>query len=170
MLGENRLIARAIGWGVGASDVGRERHVADFFENFEQAALGVEADDAFTEVASAEDFGVQVFGDDDALAGAHFLAGTDQGVPGVGGDLLGEEDFDASGTVFAASVEAGWKDAGVVEDQAIGGAGEGWEVAEEAVFEGGARTVEDQHAGGVASGQGLLRDKVFGKIVIEVGE
>lgn len=70
----------------------------------------------------------------------------------------------------AVPVEACGKDAGVVEDEQVGGAEEVGEVSELAVFEGIPRTGKMEQARGRAVGEGFLRDGIRRKIVMEVGD
>ena len=106
--GEDGLIALAIGSGVGAADIGRQRHVARALQHFIQIATRVKADGALAMLAAAEDFGGQFVGDHDAFAGAHFLARADQGFPGevVWRRRSGEKNFYSTGGMFAMAVEA----------------------------------------------------------------
>jgi hypothetical protein len=188
-LGIDGLITLAVGGGIGAGDVGWERNVADAIEESEEIVwIGVvrsverlEADAALSEFGAGEDLGLQiiVLSEEEAFADADLAAGANQALPivGVGGELAGQENFDASvkkvagGGIaradglsvgaFAATVETGGKDAGVVEDEQIAGVKQVGEVAELAVgITAGALQVE--HAGSVALGEGLLGDEVGG--------
>ena len=71
-------------------------------------------------------------------------------------------------SAFAAAVEAGGKDAGVVKDDKVAGLQQVREVAEPAVrpLPGGA--LHMQHAGGVAGSERFLSNEVAGKMEVEV--
>ena len=83
------LVAVAVFRFVVAVDVGRERHVADLFEDGLEVGHGGEAEGAFAELSGGEDFGFEerlgfVGGvEEEALAGLDFAAGADEGGPVV---------------------------------------------------------------------------------------
>jgi hypothetical protein len=93
--------------------------------------------------------------------------------------LLGEKDFDAAGGVRGAGlgvpaagaggVEAGWKDAAVVEDEEVAGAEDFGEIAEKKVVVVAGVAVEEEHAAGAANGRWGLGDELFGEVEMEVG-
>ena len=58
-LREDGLVAVAVVSGVVAVDVGRQRHVADAFEDGVEVWRGGEAQGAFAELAGGEDFGFE---------------------------------------------------------------------------------------------------------------
>jgi hypothetical protein len=123
--------------------------------------------------------GVEVEG----FAGLDFFGGFDEGQPVVValrvGKVFGEEDFDVAGgcggvvlrgEASAGGEEAGGEDAGVVEDEEVARTEEGGEIGEVAVGEGSGAAVECHHAAGAAHRGRVLRDEVFGKRVVEVGD
>ena len=82
--------------------------MADAVEDRVEVWRGGEAEGAFAEVFGGEDFGFEerrcvvrygLVVEEEALAGLYLAAGADEGGPGVGLGLLGEEDFDAAGGV-----------------------------------------------------------------------
>ncbi len=190
------LIAIAIGGGIGARDVGRERNVADAVEDVvklgDRAGAVIDrrkTDVAFAEGSAGDDLGLEfvVLAEKQALADADLAAGTNQAFPivGLGGKLASEQDLDASvkkiagGGVAAAdglgakagavSVETGGKDASVVENYNIVRTEEIGKVAELAVLIRAGGAFEVQHAGTVARGERLLGDEVFGEMEVEIG-
>jgi len=113
----------------------------------------------------------------------NFLGRLDERGPVVAGfgvgEALGEEDFDLAGgggafrlrgEAGAGGVEARGENAGVVEDEEVAGSEELWEIDEEAVCKGSGAAVEGHHAAGAADSGWVLRDEVFGKVVVEVGD
>ena len=107
----------------------------------------MEAHGALAEFGAGQDFGGEIIGNHDAFAGAHLAARMNQSFPGesVGGDRLGEENFDLSGAVLAAAVEAGRQNAGIVQHQAVAGLQVGREIAERAVFPLAGGAIDHQH-------------------------
>lgn len=195
-LGVDGLITLAIGGGIGASDVGRKRDVADAIEDVVEVGDRVggvpdwmKTDVAFTEGSAGDDFGLQLvlFAEEQVLADIDFAAGTNQALPivGLGGKLAGKQDLDASVKIAAgggvaaadglraetsaAPVEAGGKDAGVIENDNIVGAEEIGQIAKMAVMELAGIAMQVQHAGTVASGGRFLGDELFGKMEVEIG-
>src|SRR5208283_1386601 len=69
-----------------------------------------------------------------------------------------------------ASVEAGRKDARIVEDDEIGGAQQAGEVAKVRVAEAGGGAVDVQQARGGAVGERGAGDQLVGQVVVEVGD
>ena len=128
-----------------------------------------------------------VLAEEQAFAYADFAAGTNQTFPivGIGGELAGQQNFDASventsgrgivrterasADAFAAAIEPGCKDAGVIEDQQISGLQEIWKIAEQAIGIVAAGALQVQHAGAVASGERGLGDEFAGQMEVEVG-
>jgi len=74
-----------------------------------------------------------------------------------------------SAGAFAATVESGRKDAGVVEDHEIAGLQQVGKFAERVVGIAAGDSLQMEHAGTVASSEGSLGDKVLGKMEVEVG-
>jgi len=193
LLGIDSLIAFAIAGRVGARDVGRERDVADAIEGGEEGVGGLkggrEADAALAELGAGQDIGLQfvLFSEEKAFAYADLAAGTNQALPivGFGGDLPGEQNLDAaveevagcgivradglSAGAFAAAVEPGGKDAGIVEDYEIAGVQQVGEVAEKAIGIVAARALQVQHTGAVTGGEGFLGNQPVGKVEVEIG-
>jgi len=132
----------------------------------------MQPDSALSEFGAAQNLGRQIVGDDDALARAHLAAGVNQRFPGksVGGDRLGQKDFDFSRGMLAMTVEAGWQDAGIVEDQAVLGCEERREIAEGAIFPLAGGAVDHEHPRPGAVGEGFLGDEIVGEVVIELGK
>ena len=140
-VGIDGLIALAIAGRVRARNVRRERDVADAIEGGEEICDRLEADAALAKFSASQDLGLQfvAFAEEQAFADADLAAGTDQAFPivGVGGKLSRQQHFDAaveeiagcgivrtdrlSAGAFAAAVEPGGKDAGVVEDHQVAG-------------------------------------------------
>lgn len=153
--GVDGLVAVAIGGGVGAVDVRRERDVADLFHACKEVVHRSEADVALTKLAAGDDLGLKlvVIAEEKMLAYPNFAAWADETFPiiRIALQLAGEQDFDAaakkvarSGIVWtdrlgleacAASIEAGRKHARVVKDEEIAGAQEIGKIAELAVGE-----------------------------------
>jgi len=73
-----------------------------------------------------------------------------------------------SASAGATAIEAGWKDASVIEDDQIVGTQKVGEVAEQAVGVVAGGSLQVQHAGMIAGGEGLLGDEFFGKMKAEV--
>ncbi len=189
------LIAFAIAGGIRARDVGRERDVADAIEGGEEsvhALNGLKADAALAEFGAGQDLGLKFFeiaivlAEEQSLADAYFAAGANQAFPivGIGGELAGQKNLDAaveeiaggrivradrvSAGAFAAAIEPGGKDAGVVEDHKIAGLQQVREIAEQAVGITAAGSLQMQHAGTVAGGERLLGNEFVGKVEVEV--
>jgi len=191
--GVDGLVALAIAGGIRTYDVGRERDVADAIECGKKIvrALGcrLEADAAFAEFGTGQDFGLEfiVLAEEEALTDTDLAAGADQAFPIVrfGGKLAGEENLDASmeksagcGIVladwlsagaFAAAIEAGGEDAGVVENNKIAGPEQVWEIAKQAIRITAGDALDAQHAGVVTGGEGFLGDELVRKVEVEVG-
>ena len=70
----------------------------------------------------------------------------------------------------ARGIEAGGKDAGVVQDEEVAGAEEMGQVAEGVVVECSCRAVDAEHAAGAADGGRVLRNQLSGKVEVEVGD
>jgi hypothetical protein len=150
LAGVDGLIAVAIGGGVGAGDVGRERDVADFFHASEEVAHRSEADAALAEFAAGDDLGLElvVIPKEKMLADSDFAAWADQTLPfiRIALQLPCEQDLDpaakkvARGGILraerlgpkacAASVKTSGKYACVIEDKEIAGTEEIRKVAE----------------------------------------
>jgi hypothetical protein len=145
----------------------------------------LKTDVTFAKLATGKDLALQFagFAEKQPFANADLAPGPNQAFPIVGfsGELAGQQNFDAAagdGMVrpdsvragaFAAAIEPGGKDAGVVEDHEIAGSQQLREVAELAIRILPAAPLQMQHAGTVAGGEGLLRNQVVGKIEVEVG-
>jgi hypothetical protein len=115
------------------------------------------------------------------FAGLDFFGGFDEGCPVVvrGGETLREEDFYVAsgcgrvllgGEASSGGEETCGDDAGIVEDEEVAGLEERWEIGEDAIGIRAGVAVESHHAAGAAHGWRLLRDEVFGKCVVEVGD
>ncbi len=144
-----------------------------------KSSTGRELEQALAELAALEDFGFERDGasgrrEDEALADGDFAAGADERAPLIVAGGFGEHDFDAAGGLFAfaaksaARVEARGNDAAVVEDEQIAGAQVRAKAGEKVVVQAPVSAVHDQHAAGAALGGRLLRDQLFGQIVVEV--
>lgn len=196
LLGVDGLIAFAIAGRIRTGDVGRERDVADAIEGGEEvvhALNGLKADAALAEFGAGQDIGLKfseiaiVLAEEQSFTDAYFAAGANQAFPivGIGGKLAGQKNLDAaveeiagsrivradrvSAGAFAAAMEPGGKDAGVVEDHEIAGLQQVWEIAEHAVGVAAAGSLQVQHAGSVAVGEGVLGNEFVGKVEVEVG-
>jgi len=71
---------------------------------------------------------------------------------------------------FTTAVNAGGKNAGVVEDYKVTGLQQIGELAELAIRPVAAGALQMQHAGGVAGSKGLLGDEFFREVKVEVGD
>jgi len=147
------------------------------------------ADAALAEFGAGKDLGLKFvsLSEEQAFADADLAAGPDQTLPivGMGGELAGQQNLDAaveeiarggivwadgmSAGAFAATVESGRKDAGVVEDHEIAGLQQVGKFAERVVGIAAGDSLQMEHAGTVASSEGSLGDKVLGKMEVEVG-
>ena len=127
----------------------------------------MEADATFAVFETLLNDGAKAFGEFHLRAGREFAARADEGAPGIA-ELFGEKNFDAAGVAGAVADEAGFKDAGVVEDEEIGWLEVGREVFKRTVFPGLCFAVEDQHAGAVAVFGGLLGDQRLGQFIIKL--
>ena len=70
----------------------------------------------------------------------------------------------------AASQQARWKNARIVQDQAIARMKVRGEVAEGAVFPSSFGSMQDEHTRGGAVGKRLLRNQILGQMKIEGGQ
>lgn len=68
------------------------------------------------------------------------------------------------------SVKAGWKNPGVIENNQIILAQQAGKVPEAKIAEGPGPSIEVQQAGGSTIRESFLGNKVFGKMVVEVGD
>ena len=127
---------------------------------------------ALAEVAAAHDLDRQLVGNDDAFAAAHFAPWPHERSPAqaVGGLLLGQKHFDSSAVSLAMAVEPGGEHARVVQHQAIAGMEERRELAESSILPGSRFAIHHQHARRGAIRERLLRDQLFGKVVVEIGK
>ena len=196
LLGIDGLVAFAIAGRIGTRDIGRERDVADAIEGSEEivgaARDGLKADAALAEFPAGEDLGLQVRRDcappknrrsptpilrpgrtrhSQSLGWVESLAGQqnlDAAVEEIAGRRISRADRLSTGA-FAAAIEAGGKNAGVVENHEIAGVQQVREVAEQAVGM-AAGSLQVEHAGAVAGGEGFLGNEVVGKMEVEVGD
>jgi hypothetical protein len=194
LLGVDGLVAFAIAGRIGARDIGRERDVADAIEDGEEVVGALrsrlKADAARAEFPTGEDLGLQfdliLRAEEQAFANADLAAGTDEAFPivGISGELAGQQNLNAtveeipgcrilradrlSADAFAAAIEAGRKNASVIENQHIAGPQQVRKLEEEAISM-AAGSLEVKHAGAVAGGEGLLGNQVFGETEVEVG-
>ena len=171
-VGIDGLVAFAVGGGIGAVDVRRQGDVAELVESLPEAALAVEAEQAFAVLVAAEDGGAEAFAEGDGVAGAELASGAHEGEPGEGvlGFRADQEGLDVTGEAVAMAVEAGGDDAGIVQDEAVAGAEVGGEVGEGAVFPAALGAVEDEHARGGAVGERRLSDGFGRQVEVELGE
>ena len=144
---------------------------------------------ALAEFRAGQDLGLQfvMLAEEQAFADADLASGTNQAFPivGLGGELARQQNFDAaveeitrrgiaradrlSASAFATAIEAGGKDASVVEDDQIAGPQQVGKVAEQAVGLLAAGSLQMQHAGSVAGGERFLGNEFVGKMEVEVG-
>jgi hypothetical protein len=159
----------------------------------EEVVHGLEADAPFTKSAAGDDLGLKfvVVSEEEAFAHSDFATGAHQafpfiGVPWVlgGGDLAGEQDFNAATKKIPSrgiartkglglktgspAVQARWKDAGVVEYNEVVGPQEVRKVAEKAVVAASGGAIEMQQARGRTIGKRLLSDQLLGQMIVEV--
>src|SRR5712671_1193719 len=147
------LIAFAIAGRIRTRDVGWKGNVADAVQNGIEIVNPLEANAAFAEFPSAENFGPQliVFTEKQPFTYANLAAGTNQAFPIVrlGCELAGEQNLDTaleeiasrgimvahsvSPRAFAAAIEPRGKDTGIVEYQQIAGLKQVREVAKSAI-------------------------------------
>lgn len=184
----NGLVAVAIVRGIRTGDVGREGDMADLVDCGKEIVDWREADVALTEFAAGNDFGAEfiVGSEEKMLADGDFAAGADEAFPVIGIvlQLFCEEDFDASAEEVAggrivraqglglqtstAAIEAGGKDASVVEDDEVCGAKQAGEVAEIEMFDGSVEGGKMQKSRGGAVGERLLGDQFVRKFVVKI--
>jgi len=192
LLGIDGLIALAVVRRIRTRDVGRERDVADAIQSSEKVGGSgdrLEADAALAEFGAAQDFGLKLilFAEEKALADADFAAGANQAFPivRIGGELTGQQNFDASvkkiasrGIVradglspgaFAAAIKPGRKNAGVVEDDEIAGLQQVGKIAELAIGISACGSLQVQQARSVTGVERFLGDEFAGEIEVEVG-
>jgi len=193
LFGVDGLIAVAIVRGVRARDVGRQRDVADLIECGEEivhAMSGREADAALAEFGAGQDLSLKFvairLAEEQAFADADLASGTDQAFPviGMGGELTGQQNFDASvgdiagrrimsaygvsAGACAAAIDPGGEDAGIVENDEVTGAQQVREVAELAIGIVAGCTLQVQHAGAVPDTERGLGDELGGQIEMEI--
>ncbi len=168
---EDRLVAFAVGGCVGAANIGRQGHVTYAIEHSKQIANRMQPDNALAECAAAKNFGGKIVGNMHALARAHFLARMNQSFPGepVGGERSRQQNLNPARAVFAAAVEARWKHAGIIENQAVASGEIAGEIPEPAVFPLSGGAIDHQHPRSGAFGEGFLGDEFFRKMVVEIG-
>jgi hypothetical protein len=97
--GEDRLVALAVGGGIVAADVGRQRDVADAVERGEKIIDRLETQQALAELAALQHLGFERDGavgrgKDENLADGDFPSRTDEGAPEVFAGRLGQKDFE----------------------------------------------------------------------------
>ena len=154
--------------------------MADAIEDGEEVVNRGELEQALAELAALKDFGFERDcagrrGKDEALADGDFAAGTNESAPAIFAGGFGEHDFNAAGRLFtiaderAMRIEARGNDAAVVEDEKVAGAEMFSKTRKRIVAESARCAVHDEHAAGAALGRRLLRDEIFGQIVVEVG-
>ena len=159
LAGVDGLIAIAVGGGIVAGDVGRERDVADPFHAGEEIVDGSEAYLALAEFAAGDDLGMKfvMIAEEKMFADSDLSAGPDQTFPlvGIALQLPGKQDFDTAAKEIVrgricglrgcglkattASVEARGKDAGVIEDEKVAGPEKVGEITKLAVVESAGR-------------------------------
>jgi hypothetical protein len=139
--GINRLVAFIVERFGLPLEIGRQWHVAVFFE------IGgfVELHDALTAGQDIDNFR-SCSGDFHACAGAEFAAGPDEALPARATEVLEQENFDPR----RICEQAGLDDARVIEGDNIPFADIRGEVSEASVFDPAACAVKHKHAGLVA--------------------
>jgi hypothetical protein len=188
LLGVYGLIAVAIGGGIRAGNVRRKRDVADAIEGGEKIRDRSEADVALAEFRAGQDFSLEfvLLAEVQAFTDADLAAGTDQAFPviWVGRDLSRQQNFNAavqevagrritrtdrlSAGALAASIEAGGKNASVIEDHQVTGPQEAREVAKLAIMPFAGTALHVQHPGRVAGSERFLGDQFVGKVEVEL--
>ncbi len=98
--GVDGLIAIAIGRGIGAVDVGRQRDVADSFYAGKEIIDGREADLALTKFAAGDDLGMEfvIIAEEKMFSDSDLSPGSDETFPivGIAPQLPGQQDFDTA--------------------------------------------------------------------------
>ena len=202
--GVDRLVAVAVVRRVFAPNVGRERDVADVLDGGEEVVevlpdrrwglsphvLGREADVAFAEFSTGDDFCLQfvVFSEKQMLANRDLPSGPDQALPliGIGLQLAGQEDFNAPAKkvarcgimrtenlrlkTSAAAIQTRGKHPGVVEDDEVVGAEQVREIAELTIRKSARCGGKVKKARRCTVGEGLLGDQFFRQIVMKIGD
>jgi len=191
------LIAFAIAGRIRARDIRRKWDVANAIERSEEifiARNGQESDAALAELRASQNLGLQfvlqfvLHSEKKALADADLAAGANQAFPivGLNRKLPREQDLDTAAKeilggrilrtdglrarALAMAVEPRRKNAGVVEDDEIGGPQPLGKVAEEAIGILSAGPLHVQHAGGITRSERILRNEFVGKMEVEVGD
>src|SRR5215472_10206883 len=185
--GVDRLVALAILDPVFAGDVRWQRHVTQLLDQREEIRHGTEADGSLAEISARCHLSLKlvILSKPDLLADADFLPRPHQGLPFQRAGLAGQQHFNASAQeVFSRGVpwtyalralprtmpeETRGKDAAVVHHQQIVSPQKVGEVNELLVGPRAAIAAEMQHTRSAAINQRLLRDQLFGKMKIEVG-
>src|SRR5262249_4095992 len=185
--GVDRLVALAILAAVFAGDVRWQRHVSQLLHKREEIRHGTEADGSLAEISSRCHLALKIviLSKTDLLADSDLLSRSHQGLPLQRAGLASEQDFDAPAQeVFGRGVpwthtlralpramteETRGKDAAVVHHQQILSSQKIGEVNELLVGGVAVISAEVQHARSAAINQRLLRDQLFGKMKIEVG-
>src|SRR6202044_732680 len=197
LLSVDGLIAFAIAGRIRARDIRRKWDVANAIERSEEifiARNGQESDAALAELRAGQNLGLQfvlqfvLHSKKKALADADLAAGGNQAFPivGLNRKLPREQDLDTAAKeilggrilrtdglrarALAMAVEPRRKNAGVVEDDEIGGPQPLGKVAEEAIGILSAGPLHVQHAGGITRSERILRNEFVGKMEVEDGD
>ena len=175
---ENGLVAVAVAGRIGAFDVGRQGNMSDSLERCEEIALAVKADRALAEPSAARRFRLPALHRTVCVRRRGSLrpgrTSASQSRPSA--ETLRSRKtstvplkysrtfglfFPMGSDVHsrAAAEEAGWKNAGIIDHQAIARVKVRRQVAEHAVFPKAPFPVDHQHARGRAIGEGFLGDQ-----------
>ncbi len=160
---EDGLVTVAIRESVLALDVRRQGHVTETVQCGVDVFVAEEADRPFAAFALSDDFDREVIELNDR-ARSEFAPGPNQSAPFA---LVFRNRFKKQDLGFA-SQQARRQHAGVVQDDAIAFAQEGWELAELPVFESLLGAMNHEHPRAVAFGGRLLGDQLLGQFVIEI--
>jgi N6-L-threonylcarbamoyladenine synthase len=142
--------------------------MSNSFKYFKQVAPRMEPHHPFAKLASPENLGRQLLGDQNPLASAHFLASPNQRFPSVLSNLPREKDLHPPSSMFSPSIQPRGKNPRVIEHKAIVFMDIGRKIAKHAILPFPRRPIDHQHPRPVAFGKWLLRNQFFGQIIIKL--
>ena len=175
---EHGLVSLAIAGNVGAVDIGRQRDMPELLELAEEIRNRLKSQRALAELSVRDDLRPQrTVSEAQHFSRQSLAAGPRENEPFPFGNLLGQQHLDAAGGVVsglsvqscAVCEEARGDHAAVVQHEQIALAQTAPENPEHAVFVLTGRAVEGEHARTSTLCGRLLRNQLFGKFVVEIG-
>lgn len=167
---KNSLISIAVGCARLSFDIGRQRHFPIPLEQLINQPGRYQAHSALAKLAFFQYFSRKLIAEKNPVSGARPLGRLHQTLPNVCFLLAQEQNFQfRAGWMVAASMQAGWKNARIIQDQAIAHPKIFAEIAKRIVMKRLRLSRDHQHPRTSAFGWRLLRDQFARQIIIEIG-